>query len=133
MASKLSYMKGKTQNFKELLRPSRNYKQPEFEDKLLANGGARFNHSWAQLAHMHDLRVWCLTYAPGKKNNLRRLQEIHLLNQEMWYQVSQAIWKRIFVTIGLWFFVTRFANKRYMKKNNNDSHDAHWRDTAAHM
>jgi hypothetical protein len=47
MASKLSYMKGKTQNFRELLRPSRNYKQPEFEDKLLATGGARFKHSWA--------------------------------------------------------------------------------------
>lgn len=35
---KLAYMKGKTQNFRELLRPSRNYKQPAFEDKIIANG-----------------------------------------------------------------------------------------------
>jgi hypothetical protein len=125
-------MKGKTQNFRELLRPSRSFKQPKFEDKMIESG-VTFKNSWAQMAHMHDLRVWSLTYSPGKKNNIRRLQEIHLLNQEMWYHVSQAIWKRIFWAIGLWFFVTRFAKAKYMKKNNNDSHDAHWRDTAAHM
>jgi hypothetical protein len=51
----------------------------------------------------------------------------------MWYQVANSMWKRIFVAIGLWFFVTRIAKTRYMKKNNVDSHDAHWRDTAAHM
>ena len=124
-------MKGTTQRFRELIRPAKSMKQPEFNDKLIER--AQFKHSWAQMAHMHDLRVWALTYAPGKKNNIRRLQEIHMLNQEMWYQVSQAIWKRLFIAIGLWFFVTRFANKRYMKKNNTDSHDAHWRDTAAHM
>ena len=71
------------------------------------------------MAHMHDLRVWCLTYAPGKKNDIRRLQEIHLLNQEMWYQVSNAMWKRICIGVALWFFVTRIANKRFMKKYNN--------------
>ena len=70
---KLAYMKGKTQNFRELIRPSRNYKQPAFEDKLVKKGAVSFKHSWAQMAHMHDLRVWALTYAPGKKNNIRRL------------------------------------------------------------
>lgn len=125
-------MKSRTQNFRELLRPSRNYKQPVFEDKLIKSG-VEFKHTWAQMAHMHDLRVWCLTYAPGRKNNIRRMQEIHLLNNEMWYQVSNAIWKRLLISIGLWFFVTRIANAKFMKKNNVDSHDTHWRDTAAHM
>lgn len=43
-----------------------------FEDKFLKNG-VDFKHSWANMAHMHDLRVWTITYAPMKKNNIRRL------------------------------------------------------------
>ena len=69
---KLAYMKSGPQRFRELLRPARYYRQPEFEDKLLKNG-PQFKHSWAQMAHMHDLRVWCLTYAPSKKNNIRNI------------------------------------------------------------
>jgi hypothetical protein len=130
---KLNYMKTPLTKFRELIRPSRSLnKMQPFEDKLLKNG-VDFKHSWANMAHMHDLRVWTITYAPMRKNNMRRLQEIHLLNQEMWYQIANSLWKRIFAAIGLWFFVTRIANKKYMKKNNVDSHDAHWRDTAAHM
>jgi len=37
------------------------------------------------MAHMHDLRVWTIAYAPSKSNNLQRMQEIHRLNNEMWY------------------------------------------------
>lgn len=53
----------------------------------------------------------------------------------MWYNVSNAMWKRILVGVGLWFFITRIARDKFInkKKNNVDSHDAHWRDTAAHM
>lgn len=116
----------------EALRPSRYLAQPRFEDKLLKNG-VEFKHSWANMAHMHDLRVWTLAYAPGKKNNMQRLQEIHLLNQEMWYQQYSAIWKRVMIAIPLWFFLTRIAKERYMKKNNFDSHDANMRDVTAHM
>merc|ERR1711990_1396469 len=57
------------------------------------------------MAHMHDLRVWTIAYAPSDRNNLQRMQEIHRLNTEMWYQVSQSLYKRIFVMIALWFFV----------------------------
>ena len=85
------------------------------------------------MAHMHDMRLWTTCYAPSKKNNLRRLQEIHMLNNEMWYNISNALWKRIFFLFFFFFFVTRIRRSRYMKKYNNDSHDAHWRDTAAHM
>jgi hypothetical protein len=44
------------------------------------------------------------------------MQEIHLLNQEMWYGVYKALWTRILIAIPLWLFVTRIAKDRYMKK-----------------
>ena len=129
---KLGYMKTGVQTFREAIRPARYLKQHGFEDKFLQTG-PDFKHSWAQMAHMHDLRVWTMCYAPGRKNNIRRLQEIHLLNNEMWYMVYSALWKRMLLAIPLWFFVTRIAKDRYMKKNNVDSHDACFRDTTAHM
>ena len=82
---------------------------------------------------MHDLRVWTITYAPGTKNNIQRLQEIHLLNQEMWYGVYRALWIRVLIAIPLWIYLTRIAKEKYMKKNNVDSHDASFRDVTAHM
>ena len=130
--NKLAYMKGGLQRAKEAVRPTRYMKQKSFEDKMLSTG-IQFKHPWAQMAHMHDLRVWTLAYAPARKGNVQRLQELHLLNQEMWYLKYMAMWKRVFIGIGLWFFVTRVQGSKYMKKYNNDSHDAHWRDTAAHM
>ena len=129
---KLSYMKSSMQNFRELIRPARYGNQVAFKDKFIENKTVEFKHTWAQMAHMHDLRVWTLTYAPSRVNNMRRLQEIHMLNQEMWYNVYMALWERTFALIAFFFFVTRIR-KGYMKKYNNDSHDAHWRDTAAHM
>ena len=133
MADKLNYMKSGTQKFKELCRPSRFYGQPKFEDRFL-KAGPKFKHTWAQMAHMHDLRVWTLAYAPGKKNNIRRITEIHYLNQEMWYNVYIALWKRLFAGVGLYFFFTKIAKERYMKKaTNTDTHDANWRETTAHM
>ena len=51
----------------------------------------------------------------------------------MWYNVYRALWNRVLIAIPLWFFVTRIAKDRYMKKNNNDSHDANMRDVTAHM
>jgi hypothetical protein len=69
MTDKLNYMKPLGQRFKEFLRPSKNLYQPKFEDKVLQHG-ASFSHSWMNMSHMHDLRVWTLTYAPGKKNNV---------------------------------------------------------------
>ena len=72
MADKLSYMKSGTQRFREVIRPSKYWSQPKFEDKLLKHG-PEFKHSWANMAHMHDLRVWTLCYAPTNKGNIRRL------------------------------------------------------------
>ena len=115
MSSKLAYMKTSTQNFKEFLRPSKYLYQPTFEDKFLANGPPKFAHTWAQMAHMHDMRLWTIAYAPGKKQNIQRLQEIHLLNNEMWYQVYRAHWTRVLWGIPLWFLVTRIFKHRFMK------------------
>ena len=129
---KLGYMKTSGQRVKEFLRPSKYLYQPKFEDKLLS-GGAQFKHTWAQMAHMHDLRLWTITYAPGTKGNIQRLQELHALNQEMWYNVYRAMWTRLLIAIPLWFFVTRIAKDRYMKKNNVDSHDTSFRDVTATM
>ena len=78
------------------------------------------------------MRQWTIAYAPSTKNNMRRLQEMHLLNHEMLYMYGNALWKRMFVMVFLFFFTTRIR-KSLMKKYNNDSHDAHWRDTAGHM
>ena len=119
---KLAYFKSRKQAIRDTLRLSRNYRQPAFRDSFQANGQkAPFRHDWAIMAHMHDLRVWTLAYAPSRLNNLQRLQEIHHLNNEMWYQVSNALWKRIFVMIGLWFFVTRVAKDRFMNQGMKDS------------
>ena len=129
---KLRFMKPWTENFRNFMNPNRYMVQPRFEDKVLREG-AEFKHSWKNLAHMHDMRIWTLTYAPSYKNNIRRLQEVHLLNQEMWYGVYRALWTRLLVCVPLWFFLTRIAKDRYMKRANSDSHDACFRDTTAHM
>ena len=73
------------------------------------------------MAHMHDLRVWTLAYAPTQKNNLQRMQEIHQLNNEMWYMVQNSLWKRVIVGIVLWIFVTRVAKDRYMNHGMFDT------------
>ena len=132
MSNKVGFLKSASERFAISLRSSQYLKQPKYEDKLL-QAGPEFKHTWAQMAHMHDLRLWTITYAPAKRNNIRRLQEIHLLNNEMWYGVSQALWRRILFISVFFIFVTRIKRDRFMKKYNNDSHDAHWRDTTAHM
>ena len=131
---KLSYLKSTKQNIRDYLRLSRSYRQATYEDRFLKRGEkVPFKHSWALMAHMHDLRVWTVAYAPSRINNLQRLQEIHLLNQEMWYQVSNAMWKRILIMFGLWIFVTRVAKNKYVNQGNFDTHDASFRETPAHM
>ena len=69
---KLSYMKSSSKKFVELVTPSKYLKQPKFVDNHLKRG-IDFKHTWAQLAHMHDLRIWTITYAPSTKDNMRRL------------------------------------------------------------
>ena len=70
--NKLSYSKAPLQRLKEIVRPSRYAKQPNFKDRVIASG-LEFKHSWANMAHMHDLRVWYIAYAPGRLYNIQRL------------------------------------------------------------
>jgi hypothetical protein len=120
--NKLDFLKSNKQNVRDLCRLSRNYRQPTFADKFTQVGvKTPFRHDWSLLAHMHDLRVWTIAYAPMRINNLQRLQEIHQLNNEMWYMVSSAMWKRLLVMIALWFFVTRVAKKKYMRHGMDDT------------
>ncbi len=68
---KLNYLKSAKQQFRDMTRLSRSYRQPTFIDKFLQPGlKVPFKHDWAILAHMHDLRVWTLAYAPSRYNNL---------------------------------------------------------------
>ncbi len=82
---------------------------------------------------MHDLRVWTLTYAPSRLNNLERMQQIHQLNQEMWYMVNTAFWKRIIVMVLIWLYINRVAKHKYLNEKSDDTHDAQMRDYPAHL
>ena len=73
------------QNLRRSTKVANNVKPHKFEDLHLKQKSVRFEHTWALMAHMHDLRVWTIAYAPSRQNNLQRLQEIHRLNNEMWY------------------------------------------------
>ena len=44
---KLKFMKTGSQSFKEMLMPSRYYKQPVFKDKIIDANGVKFKHTWA--------------------------------------------------------------------------------------
>ena len=71
---KLTYLKTSRQAFRDTLRLSRNYRQSTYVDRFLQPGQkVPFKHSWSLMAHMHDLRVWTIAYAPSRLNNLQRL------------------------------------------------------------
>ncbi len=70
---KLGIFRSRYTNFKNSLRIMNNTKQHKFEDKWLQQKDVPFKHSWANLAHMHDLRLWTIAYAPSHQNNLQRL------------------------------------------------------------
>ena len=131
---KLGYFKTFPQRFRDYTKYSNNLRPAEYNDHWL-NPGLKtpFSQNWAMLKHMHDLRVWTIAFAPSTKNNLQRLQEIHRINTEMWYYVSDAMWKRIIAGIFLYFFITKVAKHKFMNNGAKDSHDASWRDVSAHM
>lgn len=85
MLQKSKLFNGSLANWRSSMRMQNNVRASQFEDKLLKQKSVEFKHTWAMMSHMHDLRVWTLTYAPSRQNNLQRMQEIHRLNNEMWY------------------------------------------------
>ena len=131
MSNRVGFLKSSTERFMQSLRPQAYLKQPTFEDRFL-KAGPQFKHSFQQLRHMHDLRLWTSTYAPLKKDCVARQTEMAHLNEEMYYLVANAMWKRILFMILFFFWTTRIRKDKYMKKYNTDTHDAHWRDTTGH-
>jgi len=125
-------MKNPFRNFMEALRPSKYMYQPKFVDRHI-QGGVQFKHSWNQLCHMHDLRMWTIAYAPGSWQAHKRMQELYLINQETWYQVWKAHWIRVFIAVPLFFIVFRLSNLVKSKVYNQDSHDANFREVTAHL
>ena len=79
---------------------------------------------------MHDLRLWTIAFAPSKQNNLRRLQELHRINNEAIYLINRAIGKRILVAIFLYFLINKIA-KHKINHGAKDSHDTNWRDNTS--
>ena len=75
--NKLAYMKSTRQNLREAVSYRNNISMNRFTDRhrdIEKKGIAvPFKNSWALLAHMQDLRLWTITYAPSKMNNLQRM------------------------------------------------------------
>lgn len=71
---KLNVFKNKRQQFTDLVKYSNSTRQHQFKDQYLRpeNKNIEFKQTWANMAHMHDLRVWTLAYGPGK-DNMRRM------------------------------------------------------------
>jgi hypothetical protein len=72
---KLSYLRTNGQNMRNWLKWTNSARPAKYEDKMLAQGkkALPFKQSWALMAHMHDLRVWTIAYAPSDRNNLQRM------------------------------------------------------------
>ena len=85
------------------------------------------------LCHMHDLRLWTISYAPSKTNNLQRMQELHRINNEALYMLSNAMYKRIIIGVFLYFIINKLAKKRFLNNGSKDSHEVSWRDNTATM
>ena len=130
---KLNYMKSWTTRFRDYGRIQRSYRQAEFKDAYLNNPkGLKFKNDFNLLAHMHDLRMWTLAYGPSTMNNLQRMQETHMIGNEVWYQIHQALWRRVLLWIVGYFLVTKvFKNK--FKQGNQDYVDTQYRDSTATM
>ena len=69
---------------KRWLRP-KSYIVPEkFEDRYLTSGNY-YRRDADVLSHMRQLRTWVVANAPKNKLDIRRIQEVHVLNNEIWY------------------------------------------------
>jgi hypothetical protein len=71
---KLAIFKSSRQQFRDLIKFSNSTREHRFGDQFLRKEmkDVEFKHSWANMAHMHDLRVWTLAYSPGR-NNMQRM------------------------------------------------------------
>ena len=133
--NKLSHLRSARQNLQRSSSYVNNIGQSPFNDKLRDSEekGLRipFKINWATLCHMHELRLWTITYAPSSQNNLQRLQEMHRINNEALYMISNSLYKRVIFGTILFFTISKLAKKQYLNDRSKDSHDVSFRDNTA--
>ncbi len=135
--NKLSHLKSATTNARKNVQYVNNIGQSPFNDRLrdLEDKGVRvpFKINWATLCHMHELRLWTITYAPSTKNNLQRMQELHRINNEALYLISNSLYKRVIFGTLMFFVISKLAKRKYLNDRSKDSHDVSFRDNTATM
>ena len=135
--NKLAFMKSARQNFVDKASYMGNMGQARYVDEYKDDEkkGIRipFKHSWDMLTHMHHLRLWTIAYAPSRTGNLQRLQELHRINNEANYLISNSLYKRILIGIFLFMFINKIGKHRFLNNGSKDSHDTYWRDVTAHL
>ena len=133
--SRLSHLKSTRTNLREAVSYQNNIGMEAFKDKKIEGQKAGvkipFKNNWAMLCHMHDLRLWTITYAPSMKNNMQRMQEIHRINNEALYMIQNSLYKRILFGIFIWFFINKMAKRKYLNNGAKDSHEVSFRDNTA--
>lgn len=71
------------------LRPRSHTGPVKFEDRYLKEGWTLARGS-NMLSHMRQMRAWVVAHAPKNSKDLQRIQEVHVLNQEIWYSVYRS-------------------------------------------
>lgn len=138
MRDKLTIFKGVRQRFRDHISMNRNYRQAEYVDSYLeqqAKHGTKipFGMSNAMLGHMMELRMWHVAYAPSQLNKMARMQELHRLNGELDYRISQAIFYRVLIGMGLLLFIKKVGKGKYLNNGEKDSHEIDMKSTTATM
>ena len=68
------------------MRPKSHIVPSQFEDSFLTSGNY-YRRDPDTLSHMRMLRTWVVANAPKNKLDMRRIQEVHVLNNEIYYQM----------------------------------------------
>lgn len=71
---------------KRWMRPKSHIVPSQFEDSFLTSGNY-YRRDPDTLSHMRMLRTWVVANAPKNKLDMRRIQEVHVLNNEIYYQM----------------------------------------------
>ena len=59
------------------------------------------------------------------------MQELHRINHEAIYRISNALYKRVIFGIFAYFLINKLAKGKYLNNGSKDSHEISWRDNTA--
>ena len=119
----------KSDQVKNFFKLSQYKKQPVYKDTEFE--AQKFKIDEPLLTKMLDLRMWQLTYAPSATDGLRRIQEVHHLNNEILYTQYKQGWKRLVILPVILFFLFKFGKGRYLQHGEQDNMEMSWRDIQA--